>query len=482
MKLIKKATALAITASLAATSTVFSGITASAAEKAPYKVLIINFDPVFDVNGKQIKQHDLMEAIDVKEKFFRKWNDPYDLAEQFADAMEEISYGNVSYTIAETIELNEFPEDKDGNSYTAEEYYDTLIEACNATGGRYWSYDGWRDTGFSFNYEKYFEEYGVYDKVNSGAIDEVWFFAGPVSGTTMFESMMTGEDAFWINGTPLRKEGCKNFVSYGFNYERGLGEMLEDAGHRTERTMDTIFGAPKYNKDYSEYTDWEKFTAYDLVSEGNSGVGNVHFAPNSTKDYDWGNKTDVQSYCDNWLSYPDISGSARTVNCSDWGDGDIAEHHKWWFRHLPHAEGVNEETGIWNNWWRYFSLEHINSPAEEPADINGCTFGSIADAEYTGKAIEPAVTVKDGDKLLTAGEDYTVSYRNNVSAGTAEAVIEGKGSYTGTKTLTFTIRPQHAVAIPETEVIQLDLSSIIRILLSVLRSGFVSDLFSSIYL
>ena len=158
MKLIKKATALAITASLAATSTVFSGITASAAEKAPYKVLIINFDPVFDVNGKQVKQHDLMEAIDVKEKFFRKWNDPYDLAEQFADAMEEISYGNVSYTIAETIELNEFPEDKDGNSYTAEEYYDTLIEACNATGGRYWSYEGWRDTGFSFNYEKYFEE------------------------------------------------------------------------------------------------------------------------------------------------------------------------------------------------------------------------------------------------------------------------------------------------------------------------------------
>ena len=135
MKLLKKVSALIITASVAATSMLVSVSGAAMAEDNTYKVLLINFDPVFDVNGKKVKQHDLMEAIDVKEKFFKKWNDPYELADQFADAMSEISYGNVNYTIAETIELNELPTDKDGNSYTTEEYYDTLIEACNATGG-----------------------------------------------------------------------------------------------------------------------------------------------------------------------------------------------------------------------------------------------------------------------------------------------------------------------------------------------------------
>ena len=255
MKLLKKLSALVLTASVAASSMLMLGSGTAMAEGDTYKVLLINFDPVFDVNGKKVKQHDLMEAIDVKEKFFTKWNNPYDLADQFAEAMSEVSYGNVNYTIAETIELNELPADKDGIAYTAEEYYDTLIEACNATGGRYWSYPGLRDSGFNFDYEKYFEKYDVYEKVNSGAIDEVWIFAGPIVGTTLFESMMTGEDAFWINGTPLKKEGCKNFVTYGFNYERGLGEMLEDAGHRTERTMDMIYGKPDYSKDYSEYND-----------------------------------------------------------------------------------------------------------------------------------------------------------------------------------------------------------------------------------
>ena len=468
MKLLKKVSALIITASVAATSMLVSVSGAAMAEDNTYKVLLINFDPVFDVNGKKVKQHDLMEAIDVKEKFFKKWNDPYELADQFADAMSEISYGNVNYTIAETIELNELPTDKDGNSYTTEEYYDTLIEACNATGGRYWSYPGWRDSGFYFDYEKYFEEYDVYEKVNSGAIDEVWFFAGPVSGTTLFESMMTGKDAFWVNGNALVKEDCRNFITYRFNYERGLGEMLEDAGHRAERIMDQVYGKPNYSKDYSEYNDWEKFTAYDLVSEGNSGVGNVHFSPNSKSDYDWGNPTDVQSYCDNWLSYPDLSGEAKTVNCSEWGNGDIAEHHKWWFRHLPHAEGKNEETGIYNNWWKYFSLEHWNAPEKTVYDINDCTFSDIPAVTYSGSAAEPAVTVKNGDTLLLPDKDYTISYLNNNAAGTATAVINGINDYTGTKSIDFTIQQPKA---PEpNNAVYSSPCILLRMLLSLLNS------------
>lgn len=59
---------------------------------------------------------------------------------------------------------------------------------------------------------------------------------------------------------------------------------------------------------------------------------------------------------------------------------------------------------------------------------------------YTGSAVTPAVTVKDGSRTLTVGTDYTVSYEDNINAGTAKATVTGKGNYMGTASQTFTIQ------------------------------------------
>ena len=72
-------------------------------------------------------------------------------------------------------------------------------------------------------------------------------------------------------------------------------------------------------------------------------------------------------------------------------------------------------------------------------DIAGCTALPIPDQPYTGSPIQPAVTIKDGEKTLVNGTDYTVSYRNNTSAGTAEASIAGKGAYSGASMIYFHI-------------------------------------------
>jgi len=77
----------------------------------------------------------------------------------------------------------------------------------------------------------------------------------------------------------------------------------------------------------------------------------MHFAPNSERDYDWGNRRLVRSACDNWYDFPNLSGERRSVNSKEWGGGDIRLHHAWWYRHLPHVEG--ETQGILNNWWEY---------------------------------------------------------------------------------------------------------------------------------
>ena len=68
-----------------------------------------------------------------------------------------------------------------------------------------------------------------------------------------------------------------------------------------------------------------------------------------------------------------------------------------------------------------------------------CDVASIPTQVYTDSAIEPAVTVKDGETTLTSGTDYEVAYSNNVNAGTATVTITGKGDYSGETAATFTI-------------------------------------------
>ncbi|MEG0793892.1 MAG: leucine-rich repeat domain-containing protein, partial [Lachnospiraceae bacterium] len=64
---------------------------------------------------------------------------------------------------------------------------------------------------------------------------------------------------------------------------------------------------------------------------------------------------------------------------------------------------------------------------------------TIGDQQYTGSAIEPVLTVQAGNKKLALDTDYTVTYGNNINAGTATATIAGAGKYTGTASKTFQI-------------------------------------------
>ena len=67
---------------------------------------------------------------------------------------------------------------------------------------------------------------------------------------------------------------------------------------------------------------------------------------------------------------------------------------------------------------------------------------------YTGKAITPSFRVYDGKKMLAVKKDYTVSYKNNINAATADdakkaptITVKSTGNYKGTATHTFTINP-----------------------------------------
>lgn len=71
--------------------------------------------------------------------------------------------------------------------------------------------------------------------------------------------------------------------------------------------------------------------------------------------------------------------------------------------------------------------------------IRDCKISKIGNRKYKGSRITPAVTIRNSGQKLKKGRDYTVSYGTNRKVGKATVTIQGKGNYTGKKTISFRI-------------------------------------------
>jgi len=304
------------------------------------KTLVLNYDPVLESQGNKY----LHEVC--------SFNNPEELAQGYIDDLNNCSGGKVIYEIVDWIDIDDIIPYMDGFKYTGETFYENFKKASSERWD-WWGWSGWhaqennQASGMA-NYLWILESNNLIERLNSGEIDEVLIFAQPFSG--MYESLMIGPDPIYCNSPPLIvPELNKNFIIMSFNYERGVDCMLENFGHRVESILSYVF-----NKDSSGINYWERFTLYDKIAPGEAGCGNVHYAPNSESDYDWGNKRNVYSTCDDWLNYPNLTGEKREVNYSDWGNGDMRLHHLWWLSHIPKSEGL-DLNGMLNNWWGYFT-------------------------------------------------------------------------------------------------------------------------------
>ena len=74
------------------------------------------------------------------------------------------------------------------------------------------------------------------------------------------------------------------------------------------------------------------------------------------------------------------------------------------------------------------------------ADLKDAVVKPIPAQSYKGKAVEPKLTIKYGNKKLKAGRDYVVTYYHNETRSSDQpgsslqpyAVAKGIGIYTGT--------------------------------------------------
>lgn len=94
--------------------------------------------------------------------------------------------------------------------------------------------------------------------------------------------------------------------------------------------------------------------------------------------------------------------------------------------------------------------ESVSVSAAFAKTLTAAMIADIPAQNYTGSAIEPALTVKDGETILTKDTHYTVTWSDNTNAGTATAVLTGKGGYAGTVQKTFVINRVDANVIAPT--------------------------------
>ena len=78
-------------------------------------------------------------------------------------------------------------------------------------------------------------------------------------------------------------------------------------------------------------------------------------------------------------------------------------------------------------------------------DITNCDISEISkidiqDCAYYGKTVIPEMVLENNGTFLVKDKDYTVTFKNNDSVGTATAVINGIGNYSGTIEKTFQIK------------------------------------------
>jgi len=294
------------------------------------KVMLVVYDPIMDnFGGKRMHQV--------------YGNDPVTIANGVVADLKADSHGIVNYNIVETDILDAYPYQQDGFQYD-----NVSFAAARAS-------NQWHQ-GSHFDYNRFISENGIAQKIDSGAIDEVWLFTGDTDGFKTWESTMAGPNAYFVNSAPVQGVNTtRDFIIMGWNFERGVGEAIHSYGHRTEDIMKHAYdGVWDQN---NPVNNWSKFALIDKNNPGQGGVGDTHFPVNGLTDYDYFDSRIVLSNAPDWAYYPYFKGTTETVNNVAWspdGSDPQRQYLNWFYSWIPHFAGRGPD-GRLTDWWIYIT-------------------------------------------------------------------------------------------------------------------------------
>lgn len=210
------------------------------------------------------------------------------------------------------------------------------------------------------DYYQIANDINICDYVDNRGVKEVWLWGyhhGKIEPVEADQAMGTDSRKFWnhgsygnvsnseqINDLPVCK---KTYTLYNYDYNRGLGEMLENHGHQIEEVLKYV--DPKV---------WSEFRyPYGELAPAINSCGWIHSGPNTKIEYQlgWANETTVKSNCEDW--HPDGSGEVKDINCHTWYgtscfDDSGVKFKVWWMQNIPgYNNGIVLKGQKMRNWW-----------------------------------------------------------------------------------------------------------------------------------
>ncbi|MDD4816051.1 MAG: InlB B-repeat-containing protein [Clostridia bacterium] len=380
-------------------------------------VLTIRIDPW--LNSKSERASDYLASFDTS-FLYRNYTT---LVNEYVSNFNYISNEKVNINIVGEELLNEFPtynetvtrSDGSNTYYNLDE--ETWLEMMENGWYGYWETDiGMNlpnDFG-DFNYNYLINTFNLIERKNNNEFDMVWLCDLNESG--VYESVIVGKSGYWDNGETFYAN-CENFQIMTLTLPRSE-TYLECLGHSAEYTLQRVFednwniSIPTISTqtEFDNLNTWDKFSQYNLKSNGFSVAGNVHFSPNSNEDYQWENTDYVySSWYDFKYNYPNLTNEKQLVNkttwsgLSTWDYMNNLSHKKWWFSIMPHVAGRDSQ-GFSNNWWDYLTELDWATSISDNSDIYHCSAGStISNVSYN-------ITYNSGDTATY--------YLNKISANT----------------------------------------------------------------
>ena len=279
---------------------------------------------------------------------------------------------------------------------------------------------------------------GFQSKEGSGAGGTVNIYGGTVTATGG-----TGNNGGVGAGIGGGGNGYGNSAGAGGTLTLGVGAKLYNGTDNTGTVLDDNdsesrnYSGSRPKNMFAEVTVAAPATKYDLtLATGSDAHGTVAFTV--------GGSTATQAEKGDVVTVsvtPNDGYSAKDVTVRAYTSWEAASEILTGGGDNPGLVSditvtKNETDGTWQ-----FTMPEANVwiVVTYAKNLQDAWIQTIADQTYTGSAITPTVTVKDGETTLVLNTDYTVAYSNNVETGTATVTVTGTGNYSGTATANFTI-------------------------------------------
>jgi hypothetical protein len=208
------------------------------------------------------------------------------------------------------------------------------------------------------DYNAIMKKIGIQTWVEKKGVKEVWIWGYDGGKVRLLESNMSSPTGDVSNSDrdnadlPILKS---TYTVYHYNYQRALGEAIEDHMHQLEAILNWVDGRDRTPAEkWPDLLFWGKFVGSDVshkIVTNPARCGWTHYAPNSEHDYDWRNTRYVETDIEDW--HPDYVGKTQKMNCERWNNDPI-QWRVYWLQAIPGmSNGLTYKGKALRNWWTF---------------------------------------------------------------------------------------------------------------------------------